>query len=204
MLLYQSIPSWFQKFFPNLIWEIPDAKSKVVYLTFDDGPHPEISIWVANELEKRGLKATFFCVGDNVRKFPETHSEILKRGHRIGNHTMHHLKGWQTKNSAYIDNVNECDKYVNSNLFRPPYGRIKSKQAKILRESYKIIMWSILSCDFDKSLDCTEALNGLKNKTKNGSIVVFHDSVKAEKNLKQMLPEYLDYLITNGYTCKTL
>jgi peptidoglycan/xylan/chitin deacetylase (PgdA/CDA1 family) len=117
---------------------------------------------------------------------------------------MHHLKGWQTENSEYIENVNEASKYIESNLFRPPYGRIKPKQVKVLRESYKIIMWSILSCDFDKSLNCAAALNGLKRKTKNGSIVVFHDSLKAEKNLKQMLPEYLDYLISNGYTCKTL
>jgi peptidoglycan/xylan/chitin deacetylase (PgdA/CDA1 family) len=204
MLWYQSIPFWFQRLFPNMIWQIPDANDKVVYLTFDDGPHPEISIWVADELEKRTLKGTFFCVGDNVRKFPETHAEIVRRGHQVGNHTMHHLKGWQTKNDVYFNDVQECCEYVNSNLFRPPYGRIKTKQVQELKPKYKIIMWSILSCDFEKNLNCSAALNGLKEKTKNGSIVVFHDSIKAEKNLKQMLPEYLDYLITNGYKCKTL
>jgi peptidoglycan/xylan/chitin deacetylase (PgdA/CDA1 family) len=204
MLWYQSIPTWFQKTFPNLIWEKPDPEEKIVYLTFDDGPHPEISLWVVDELEKKNAKGTFFCVGDNVRKFPETHSEIVRRGHKVGNHTMHHLKGWQTKNSEYIDNVSACNELVNSNLFRPPYGRIKPQQVKALSGSYKIIMWSLLSCDFQQSLNCSAAFNGLKKKTKNGSIVVFHDSLKAEKNLKQMLPQYLDYLITNGYTCKTL
>ena len=204
MLWYQSIPTWFQKFFPNLIWQIPDPNEKVVYLTFDDGPHPEISIWVANELEKRNLKATFFCVGDNAQKFPDTYAEIVKRGHRVGNHTMRHLKGWQTQDELYIEDVKECSQYVQSNLFRPPYGRIKSKQVRKLKDNFKIVMWSLLSCDFEKNLNCHAALKGLKKKTKNGSIVVFHDSTKAEKNLKKMLPEYLDYLTQNGFSCKTL
>jgi peptidoglycan/xylan/chitin deacetylase (PgdA/CDA1 family) len=204
MLWYQSIPTWFQNFFPNLIWQIPDPNEKVVYLTFDDGPHPEISIWVANELEKRNLKATFFCVGNNAQKFPDTYAEIVKRGHRVGNHTMRHLKGWQTQDELYIEDVKECSQYVQSNIFRPPYGRIKTKQVRKLKDNFKIVMWSLLSCDFEKNLNCHAALKGLKKKTKNGSIVVFHDSTKAEKNLKKMLPEYLDYLTQNGFSCKTL
>lgn len=204
MLWYQSIPSFLKKMFPQLIWEIPSTESPVVYLTFDDGPHPEISIWVANELEKRGLKGSFFCVGDNVRKYPETFQEIVSRGHQVGNHTMHHLKGWLTPLSTYIDDVEQCAAYVHSKLLRPPYGRISRQQITQLKSNYQLVMWSLLSCDFNPNLNCEKALEGLKRKTKNGSIVVFHDSLKAEKNLKAILPAYLDFLIQNAYVCKTL
>ena len=204
MIWYPSIPQWFQNLFPNLIWQIPESDGQTVYLTFDDGPHPEISLWVANELEKRGLKATFFCVGDNVKKYPDTHFEIIQRGHRVGNHTMNHLKGWKTENNLYFENVRTCAELVTSDLFRPPYGRIKSTQINYLKTNYRIVMWSILSYDFLQGLNCKSALKNLKHKTKNGSIVVFHDSVKAEKNLRAILPDYLDFLVQNGYTCKTL
>lgn len=204
MLWYQSIPSFLKKMFPQLIWEIPSTDAPVVYLTFDDGPHPEISIWVADELEKRGLKGSFFCVGDNVRKYPETYQEIIRRGHQVGNHTMHHLKGWSTPLSTYLNDVEQCATYVNSQLLRPPYGRISRQQITKLKPKYQLVMWSLLSCDFNPNLNCEKALEGLKRKTKNGSIVVFHDSLKAEKNLKALLPAYLDFLIQNAYVCKTL
>lgn len=186
-----------------MTWQIPNDK-KEVYLTFDDGPHPAITPWVMEQLEFYSASATFFCVGDNVRKYPETYSQILINQHSVGNHTMHHIKGWNTDTENYINNINECAEYVKSDLLRPPYGRIKPSQVKRLKSRFKIIMWSLLSCDFDRKLNTIEALEGLKRKTKSGSIVVFHDSEKAEKNLKVMLPLYLQFLNENGFTCKAL
>lgn len=204
VLWYQSIPIWFQNLFPNLTWRLPGSDSRDVYLTFDDGPHPEISLWVAEQLEKHHMKGTFFCVGDNVRKFPETAATLIQKGHRLGNHTMHHLKGWNTDKQTYAADVAECASYVSSPLFRPPYGRIKRAQINLLKMQYRIVMWSVLSCDFDQALKPEKALKGLFKKTRNGSIVVFHDSVKAEKNLKYILPRYLEFLNENGFICKTL
>ncbi len=204
MLWYQSIPVWFQNLFPRLIWQIPGSETKDIYLTFDDGPHPEISMWVSEQLERYKMPATFFCVGENAKKHPEILETLLSKGHKTGNHTMHHLKGWNTDNTLYMKDVYECSKWVKSDLFRPPYGRIKKQQIEALSEQYRIVMWSVLSLDFDKKLNPDKALQGLKKKTKNGSIVVFHDSVKAENNLKYILPRYLDYLNEKGYICKTL
>lgn len=203
MIWYQSIPSWIQKLFPSLTWEVP-VSSRTVYLTFDDGPHPEITPWVIEQLNRYNMKATFFCVGDNAKKHPETLTLIKNEGHQLGNHTMHHIKGWNTNTEEYLKDVAECQNYTNTDLFRPPYGRISFAQIKALKQNYRIIMWSLLSCDFDKQLNQDEALKGLKKKTENGAIVVFHDSVKAEKNLRFLLPQYLEYLHQNGYECKAL
>lgn len=204
MLWYLSIPKWIQKCFPSLVWQAPSTKEAVVYLTFDDGPHPEITPWVLNELNQRGLKASFFCVGDNVRKFPETYQQILNEGHITGNHTMHHMKGWSNSTETYTQNTTEAAQYIKSKLFRPPYGRISRAQIKALLPEYTIVMWSLLSGDFNPQLNIPKALNQIKRKTQNGSIVVFHDSIKSEAQMKQLLPDYLDYLIANAYTCKTL
>jgi len=193
VLWYLSIPKWIQKCFPSLVWQAPSTKEAVVYLTFDDGPHPEITPWVLNELKQRGLKASFFCVGDNVRKFPETYQQILNEGHITGNHTMHHMKGWSNSTETYTQNTTEAAQYIKSKLFRPPYGRISRAQIKAL-----------LPGDFNPQLNIPKALNQIKRKTQNGSIVVFHDSIKSEAQMKQLLPDYLDYLIANAYTCKTL
>lgn len=203
MLWYQSIPAWFQDLFPNLTWQLP-GMDKTVYLTFDDGPHPEITPWVLDQLDRYNMKATFFCVGDNVRKYPEVKNMLTKRGHAVGNHTMHHIKGWGTSIQDYISDIEQCNALTSTPLFRPPYGRIKPSQARILRKEYRIIMWSLLSCDFDRKLDTVKALDGLLRKTRNGSIVVFHDSVKAEQNLKVLLPPYLQFLHDNGFNCATL
>ena len=204
MLWYLSIPKWIQKCFPSLVWQAPSTKEAVVYLTFDDGPHPEITPWVLNELKQRGLKASFFCVGDNVRKFPETYQQILNEGHITGNHTMHHMKGWSNSTETYTQNTTEAAQYIKSKLFRPPYGRISRAQIKALLPEYTIVMWSLLSGDFNPQLNIPKALNQIKRKTQNGSIVVFHDSIKSEAQMKQLLPDYLDFLIANAYTCKTL
>ncbi len=203
MIWYQSIPFWLQGLFPSLVWQKP-AEQAVVYLTFDDGPHPDISRWVAEQLKPYGIKATFFCVGDNVRKYPETAAYLQSEGHRLGNHTMHHIKGWNNSTEDYIKDIELCQQQIDSNLFRPPYGRISRKQIKALKDKFHIVMWSLLSCDFDRNLNKEKALNGLKSKTKNGSIVVFHDSLKAESNLRYLLPKYLEFLHQSGYTCKTL
>jgi peptidoglycan/xylan/chitin deacetylase (PgdA/CDA1 family) len=203
MIWYQSIPSWLQKLFPSLTWNAPGIVP-TVYLTFDDGPHPEITPWVVEQLRPYNMQATFFCVGDNAKKFPETLELIKKEGHQLGNHTMHHIKGWNTSTAEYLKDIEQCQYYTQTNLFRPPYGRISKQQIKALKEKFRIVMWSLLSCDFDRQLNQEKALQGLITKTKNGSIVVFHDSVKAENNLRFILPKYLDYLHKKGYTCKTL
>lgn len=203
MLWYQSVPLWFSKMFPAMEWNIPGESGKDVYLTFDDGPHPDISPWVLEQLDRYQVKATFFLVGDNVRKYPETHRLILEKGHQTGNHTMHHLKGWETDTEQYLRDIASCRELVDSNLFRPPYGRIRRRQRQEVSKQYRIIMWSLLSCDFNPKLNPLKALEGLKNKTKNGTIVVFHDSLKSERNLKSMLPEYLRFLNEKGFICKT-
>jgi len=203
VLWYQTIPRWLKSLFPSLTWQLPEV-DKVVYLTFDDGPHPEITKWVVELLEQNDMKASFFVVGDNARKYPDTLTFTQSKGHSIGNHTMHHIKGWKSSTYNYVSDIEACEEYFTTNLFRPPYGQIKWKQIQKLKHKYKIIMWSILSCDFDQKLDKEKALLGLKENTKEGSIVVFHDSVKAEKNLKYILPRYLEFLKINGYTCKAL
>ena len=203
MIWYQSIPSWIKKLFPSLTWEVKEDDN-AVYLTFDDGPHPEITPWVIDQLNQFNMKATFFCVGDNARKFPETIDHIKQTGHQLGNHTMHHIKGWNTSTEDYIKDIEACQQHVPSDLFRPPYGRISKEQIQQLKQKFRIIMWTILSCDFDKKLNQEKALRGLKNKTRKGSIIVFHDSVKAEKNLRFLLPQYLQFLNHKGYTCKIL
>lgn len=203
LIWYQSIPTFIQNLFPSLTWS-KKGNENTVYLTFDDGPHPQITTWVMDCLEQNGLKGTFFCVGDNARRFPETLQSIKSRGHVLGNHTMHHIKGWNHTDEDYLADVDKCAEFVDSKLFRPPYGRIKPSQVKSLKNGYQIVMWSLLSCDFDKNLDQASAIDGLKKRTKNGSIVVFHDSEKAEKNLKHLLPQYIEFLNQEGYLCKTL
>lgn len=203
MLWYQKIPVWFQKMFPGKTWR-KETDQRKVYLTFDDGPHPEITDWVMNELEKYSMKGTFFCVGDNARKFPAVIEKVKMKGHALGNHTMHHLKGWNTPFETYLKDVETCSMYVESKLFRPPYGRISRRQSKAIEKNYEIIMWNLLSCDFDQKLNRQKALEGLMKNTTNGSIIVFHDSEKAEQNLKFLLPPYLEFLNQNGYTCNTL
>lgn len=203
-----------KKLFPNLIWDIPN-KEKKIYLTFDDGPTPEITQWVLAELEKHQVKATFFCIGKNIAAHPEIFNTIIEKGHSIGNHTYNHLNGWKTKTKHYIENSLLCENNISnlqskicnlkSKLFRPPYGKITAAQAKELRQlGYKIIMWDVLSADFDQTISPEKCLENVLKNTQNGSIVVFHDSVKAYKNLKYVLPRALDYLTKNNYSFEKL
>lgn len=211
-----SVPSTIQWLIPSCTWR-KEEKEKVIYLTFDDGPHPEITAWVMDILKKHQIKATFFCVGENLKKHPETAKEIAKGGHQIGNHTMHHIKGWKHKNTDYLMDIDNCDTEIRKiheplnsekdqpRLFRPPYGQIKPSQIKLLRaKGYEIIQWSDLSCDYDKHLDCERSLSALIKNAKPGSIVVFHDSEKAENQLKQILPKYLEAMLAEGFTFETL
>lgn len=177
---------------PKLIWKIP-GKEKKVYLTFDDGPHPEITPEVLNILNKFNAKATFFCVGDNVKKYPEVFKKILNNGHSVGNHTFNHLNGRKTENQIYFDNITLADKYINSKLFRPPYGQIKISQYKVLNKKYKIIMWDVLSGDFLPSLSKEKCLEKVIKYTKSGSIIVFHDSLKTKEKVLYVLPGILKY-----------
>lgn len=192
-------PQIIQKLFPNYTWNIP-SKEKVLYLTFDDGPIPVITPWVLDQLEKFQAKATFFCVGDNIRKNPEVFQQVIAKGHAVGNHTYHHLNGWQSDNIPYFHNVRHCANEVNSVLFRPPYGRLKPKQAQFLQRHYRIVMWDVLSGDFDPLLSEEQCLKNVIDNADSGSIVVFHDSLKASDKLMSVLPKVLAHFQEKGFT----
>ncbi len=202
-MLPTRTPQLLKWIYPSLIWDKPTAE-KSIYLTFDDGPHPTITYYVMDELDKFGFKATFFCIGYNVCKYPDIAAEILKRGHHLGNHTYNHLRGFQTKNKTYFNNIEQCAEWVDSKLFRPPHGQLKSSQVRFLKSRYEIIMWSLLAEDWNPSLDVSLKLEKLKNFTRKGDIVVFHDSLKAQKNLEFLLPKYLKFLYENNYSAKLL
>ena len=205
MIFYWVKTSIFiKKIFFRHIWSIPN-KEKAVYLTFDDGPTPEITEWVLAELKKHEAKATFFCIGNNIEKHPSIFSKILQEGHAIGNHTFNHLNGWKTDKTAYVQNALQCAKAIEafaykSKLFRPPYGKIKPSQAKALRDKgYQVIMWDVLSADFDQQISPEQCLENVMRNVGSGSIIVFHDSVKAYENLKYVLPKTLSFLVQNKY-----
>ena len=200
--------------FSNYTWDLfTTGSSNTVYLTFDDGPIPEITNWVLNELKKYNVKATFFCIGNNIDQNPDLFKTVIKEGHSIGNHTFNHLNGWKTSSKAYIENTKLCEDSIQKNSpfalkfknFRPPYGKIKASQSRKIRKlGYKIIMWDVLSGDFDQTLSQEKCLNNVLTNVKPGSIIVFHDSIKAFKNLKYVLPKTLAYLKENNFNCEVL
>lgn len=197
-----------KKIFSSYIWNMP-TDEKNVYLSFDDGPHPEITRFVLDELKKYNAAASFFCLGNNVALYPEVYKQILEEGHATGNHTYNHPNGWETPLDEYLDDITQASKYIDSNLFRPPYGRIKRQQAKKVRqamgnESSRIIMWDVLSLDFDTEYTPRQCLHNVVNNATNGSIVVFHDSEKAFPNLKYSFPEALKILDQEGYKFKKI
>ena len=173
---------------------------KLVYLTFDDGPTPEVTDYVLDVLNQYNFKATFFCIGKNVVEEDQVYRRIIDEGHSVGNHTFNHVKGFSSGNYAYYADVLKAEEHIQSTLFRPPYGKILPRQSHTLSSKFDIVMWSILSGDFDPELDTDYALNRMQELTQSGSIIVFHDSVKAAKNLKELLPPYLKFLNDNGYT----
>ncbi|RZJ28437.1 MAG: polysaccharide deacetylase family protein [Flavobacterium sp.] len=199
-------PRIIKKLFSDFVWDMP-AKDKIVYLTFDDGPTPEITQWVLSQLEKHQAKATFFCIGNNIAKHTDLFENVIKAGHAVGNHTFDHLNGWKTQTNDYIADVKMCANEMphHVRLFRPPYGRLKRSQTKKLRNiGYRIIMWDVLSADFDQTISPEKCLENVLKNVSPGSIVIFHDSVKAHKNLEYVLPRALDYLAANGYRCEKL
>lgn len=197
-----TIPVILQQLMPSYTWKV-DTEDKQLFLTFDDGPHPEITPWVLTLLRQYNAKASFFCVGDNVRKYPEIYQQILAEGHAVGNHTFHHLNGWKTSNRLYLEDVRLAEKYIQSNLFRPPYGKMRRSQANMLKKNYRLIMWDRLSMDYKPDLNLEESLRQMK-KVSNGNILVFHDSEKAFKNLQVLLPALLEYYSKQSFTLSSL
>lgn len=198
-MLIEQPPYLFRKIFPDSIWKYPIKGEKIVYLTFDDGPIPEITPWVLNLLDYYNIKATFFCVGENVYKHNDIYKEILNRGHKTGNHTYHHLKGFAETKNNYIEDVKKAAKLIDSSLFRPPHGIIKLSQHKILKKTFKVVMWDVVTRDYSKLLSPQKVFQNVRKYTRNGSIIVFHDSKKAEINMKYALPKSIEWLLEEGY-----
>lgn len=218
-----KIPWFVKALYPTLVWEMP-ATDKAIYLSFDDGPHETATPFVLDMLKQYQAKASFFCIGKNVAAYPAIYQRILLEGHRTGNHTHNHLNGWKTDDAAYLQNIATAAQYIDSNLFRPPYGRITRFQARLLGQhqaatgmnkknkggvtlplqSFRVIMWTVLSGDFDTGLSPEKCLQHVIMNTKPGSIVVFHDSTKAWERLEYALPRVLEYFSARGYSFKAI
>ncbi len=199
-MTFYSAPFWLRLIYPKgLIWRVATDKREV-FLTFDDGPVPEITPLVLGILEKYNIKATFFCVGENVQKYPEVFEMSLRQGHAVGNHTFHHVKGWKTDHDSYLSEIEQCKQLVKSKLFRPPHGQINRKIARQIRKDYSIIMWTALTGDYDTNLTGEQCLANATKNTKPGSIIVFHDSLKARERLEYALPLYIEFCLREGYS----
>lgn len=196
-------PFFLRWYYPNVTWN-KSRQDKKLYLTFDDGPIPEITPWILDTLNQYQVKATFFCVGENIKKHPEIFERLIREGHQVGNHTFHHLKGWKHSDEEYIENVYKCHELTASTLFRPPYARAKKSQLRKLRSDFEIIYWDVLSGDFDTKITPEKCYQNVINYTKNGSIIVFHDNIKAIPRVKYALPKVLEYFLAKGYTFQTL
>ncbi|WZL87719.1 polysaccharide deacetylase family protein [Salinimicrobium sp. 3283s] len=210
----ERIPRVIKLLYPKRIWDVA-TREKSLYLSFDDGPIPEITPWVLDQLKKYNARASFFCIGDNVRKHPDIFRMVVEQGHTVGNHTHNHLNGWRTSVATYLENVRQAQEVIEKELpqrtglknaiFRPPYGKIRNVQAKKLQqEGYSVVMWSIVSMDYDQRLSSEKVLQNVLKNAVPGSIIVFHDSIKAEKNLKAVLPQVLEHFQKQGYSFKAL
>jgi peptidoglycan-N-acetylglucosamine deacetylase len=193
-----QFPKILRPLFGKLIWQV-DTDSRLIYLTFDDGPVPEVTPKVLDILDRYGWKATFFCVGENVMKYPDLYQEILRRGHRVGNHSFNHIRGFAYSVEDYVANVRKASVYIDSKLFRPPHGRIRLSQINALKQDYKIVMWDVITYDYDRKKSPESIFNTIKRHLRKGSIVVFHDSIKAEKNVLTVLPKALEYWKEQNY-----
>lgn len=194
-------PWWMKKLYPGCLWDI-ETKNKTLYLTFDDGPNPVITPFILEKLKKHNAKATFFCIGENVKKYPAIFQRIIDEGHAVGNHTQHHINGWKTSDENYLKDYDEAGNYISSNLFRPPYGRIKKSQIKLLtsrNKLLKIVMWNILAGDWDADLQPEKCLERVLKATNNGDIIVFHDSEKAWERMSYSLPILLEHYYSVGF-----
>lgn len=196
-------PHYVQHLFPDCTWQIK-TKRKSLYLTFDDGPVPESTPFLLETLRRYNAKATFFCVGQNIEKHRDLYASIVSEGHSIGSHTRNHVSGWTSSNLDYYKNVRSAASQINTKLFRPPYGRIRPSQIRFLSKYYKIIMWDVLSADFDQNISPEKCLQNVLTNADKGSIVVFHDSKKSIEKLKWVLPKVLDHFSEKSYTFKAL
>lgn len=197
-------PDLIKHYLGGYIWDKPNTERKI-YLTFDDGPIPEVTPWVLEVLREFNIPATFFCVGENISKYPDIFSQVINDGHRIGNHTFNHLKGWKTSTTNYLDNIEKTQNAIvehglRTHLFRPPYGKLTPAQTKaILQLNYEIVMWTVLSKDYRKTLSSEKVLDNIVSNTTSGSIIVCHDNIKAFDNLKAVLPQAIEMLLEKGF-----
>lgn len=197
------LPGFFTRAFGNAIWRInPNERS--VYLTFDDGPVPEITPWVLQLLEKESIKATFFCVGENVQKYPEVYRLILEQGHSVGNHTFNHRQGLKTNDQDFFRNIEKAETYIDSDLFRPPHGWMKMSQYNHLKKKFRVVMWDVISCDYNQKLSPEKVLKNVTGYVRPGSVITFHDSVKARINLQKALPAAIEWMKEQEYQFKAI
>ena len=203
-MLIERSPLLYRLLFPEAIWRFKHRNRRVVYLTFDDGPIPEQTPWVLDLLDRYGIRATFFMVGDNVRRHPELLEEVRRRGHSVGNHTMHHLQGMKVTSRRYMRDITEADALIDTTLFRPPHGIMRWAQAKAIKDHYNIIMYDLVTRDYSRKLNPEQVLNNVKRFARNGSIIVFHDSIKAAPNMRVALPKAIEWLLSQGYEFEPL
>lgn len=204
-MFIEQPPLLYRLLFPEAVWRLKSRrKPRTVYLTFDDGPIPEETLWVLDTLDRYGIKATFFAVGDNVRKYPALFEEVKRRGHAYGNHSMHHLQGMKTTTRRYIRDITEADHLIDSPLFRPPHGIMRWKQARAIKDHYNIIMYDLVSRDYSRKMSPEQVLANVKRYARPGAIIVFHDSVKASRNLHYALPRAIEWLKAEGYVFEPL
>jgi peptidoglycan/xylan/chitin deacetylase (PgdA/CDA1 family) len=196
-------PPIIKTLFPDFIWHVETDEPRV-FLTFDDGPIPGLTPWILDELSNYNFKATFFCVGENAARYPELVDQVLSEGHLLGNHTHNHLNGWLTDRDTYLANVEACDQVISTTLFRPPYGKIRRSQFHAIRSEKSVIMWDVLSGDFDPSISNEKCLSNVIDHYSPGSIIVFHDNLKSEKKLRYVLPRFLDHLAENSFVSENL
>ena len=208
-----TVPSLVQLLYPRRIWKVA-SEEKSIYLSFDDGPIPEVTPWVLEQLAAYNAQATFFCIGDNIRKNPEIFQQVISAGHTVGNHTFNHLNGWKVSTEAYLENTLKARDLISSSsekaavqnmLFRPPYGRIKGTQAReLVKKGFRIVMWHVISMDFDKNISSEKCFRNVINNASEGSVIVFHDSLKAEKHLRAVLPRVLKHFSRENYSFRSL
>lgn len=201
-MFIEQPPQFIRYLYPSAIWRM-DKDKRAVYLTFDDGPIPKVTPWVLDVLDKYGIKATFFMVGDNIRKHPDEFHMVVERGHRIGNHTFNHIRGLSYDINSYLENTDKaCKMMMNTNLFRPPHGYMSPKQYVELKKRYKIIMWDLVTRDYNRKFTGEQILQKVKKYVRNGSIITFHDSLKSEENVRYALPKAIEWLMEQGYEFK--
>ena len=203
MRYWVKTPTIFKRLFPKIVWNFSEKEQKV-FLTFDDGPSTNVTDSILTILEQEKVRATFFCIGKNVKKNPELANKILKKGHSIGNHSMTHVNGWRTRKNSYLRNINEASEYINSNLFRPPFGRFNLYSLDQILKKYKLVMWDVLSGDFDEKIEEKAVINNVIKNVANGSIIVFHDNNKSKEKTLSALIKTIKKLKEKGFSFEAI